>query len=112
MQEHELKVREKDIEMLKAQFEANQQIARLALEAQSRSESAHAQAFHSLVRYRSACLITGIIGITAFKITALATEHGDVALEVAKALGFAAMGYNAGIGKAKWDASNKRNLSH
>ncbi len=54
-------------------------------------------------------VVIAIVAITSFGITALICHQTDIALEVAKAVGFAVMGYFAGIGKAKIDQSNKKN---
>ena len=59
------------------------------------------------MKWRYFCLSLGIFAVTAFGITALALGQIDVALEVAKVTGCAALGYIEGIGKAKWDASSR-----
>lgn len=109
VQKKELQIREKEAESRNAEIASNERIAIASIKAQSESDKTHAHVFNSAFKYRFWMIVIAITAITTFGITALICNQTDIALEVAKAVGFAVMGYFAGIGKAKIDQSNKKN---
>ena len=56
-------------------------------------------------------IVIAIIAIASFGIVALLCDKTEIALEVAKAVGFAVMGFFAGFCKAKVDQSNNKQRS-
>ncbi len=109
VQKKELQIREKEAESRNAEIASNERIAIASIKAQSESDKTHAHVFNAAFKYRFWMVVIAIVAITSFGITALICNQTDIALEVAKAVGFAVMGYFAGIGKAKIDQSNKKN---
>lgn len=82
-----------------------------SIKAQLESDKNHANVFNSAFKYRFLMIVIAIIAIASFGIVALLCDETEIALEAAKAVGFAVMGYFAGLGKAKADQSNKQRSS-